>query len=713
MKSLHSDEISQLLCAPEQQVSLNDILATDKLFSRTARAPDYQAEAEALVELSEALASSPEAVLQKISEITMKLCGSDSAGVSIAEVDDGKELFRWRGVSGRLSPYLYQTLPRDFSPCGYVVRTEAPQLMVNLVGHYQYVSDLKMPIHEVLLLPFKSKDTVVGTIWAVAHTPDKKFDAEDLRLMTSLTRFASAAYRARQDATERNEAESRLAMALDASNLGFWSVDLETKEVSLSDRLLQDWGITDFKNEHEMPLKKIHPDDEQRVRTAIQEAIDTKVDYDIEYRVKKTETETVWIHAQGRIKYNQEGKAIQFAGTTLDVTSKKQFEAQLTQAKEEAERANQLKSAFLANMSHEIRTPLAAILGFSTLLKEQDLDPDERISYVETIVRNGNSLTRIIDDILDLAKVDANRLAIEKTEFSIYELATEVVDLFRDKTKQKGIHLLLNIDESVPEWVFSDSARVRQVFVNLIGNAVKFTEYGGVRVNLKREDIDSKQFNLVVEVKDTGVGLSEEQKEKLFQPFSQADNSMTRKFGGTGLGLALSLRLAKVLGGRIWISDSAVDVGTTFKFSFPTAISTRKSAQKKKLEALKVQPLEDLNILVVEDSPDNQFLIDRLLTKNGASVTSASDGFEGLAKAMSGAFDVILMDIQMPGMDGYQTKQALDAREYKRPVIALTAHAMAEEQAKTKSAGFVAHLTKPLIANDVIRSIQNVVSHAK
>ncbi len=392
-----------------------------------------------------------------------------------------------------------------------------------------------------------------------------------------------------------------------------------------------------------------------------------------------------------------------------DITDQKTSEQELVNAKTEADRANQLKSSFLANMSHEIRTPLGAMLGFSSLLKDRDLAQDERDQYVDTIIRNGNALTGIIDDILDLAKVEAGKLTVEKIDVAIYDLMSDAVELFRDKAKQKGLYLLLTIDETVPQRLHTDPTRLRQILVNLIGNAIKFTEEGGVRVNVSSEKIGLNEVRMNIEVRDTGVGLSEEQQIKLFQPFTQADNSTTRKFGGTGLGLVLSQRLALALNGKITINTSTVGGGSSFGVSFETTVYQH-PPQQRRAEALPPnESLDGLKILVVDDSPDNQHLIKRMLTKRGAQIWIASDGREGFEAAVSGSFDIVLMDLQMPNMDGYQAKQALDQRGYRKPVIALTAHAMAEEKTKTRAAGFAGHLTKPIAIHAVTKMILEFV----
>lgn len=379
-------------------------------------------------------------------------------------------------------------------------------------------------------------------------------------------------------------------------------------------------------------------------------------------------------------------------------------------ARKAAEASSASKSAFLANMSHEIRTPLGAILGFSGLLRDANLSALDRDTFIDTINRNGQALTRIIDDILDLAKVEAGRLEVEEINFSLYDLLTEVVELFSEKAKQKGIYLLLTIDEAVPQNIRTDPTRLRQVLFNIIGNAIKFTETGGVRVCVGCKQSDEGAIRMAIDVKDTGCGLNEVQRRRLFQPFTQADNATTRHFGGTGLGLALAKRLCEALGGSVSIGESEPGKGSIFAITFlasPASASIHPASAVRVGDALDggQRCLEEVAVLVVDDAPDNRVLIKRLLTRSGACVDLASNGREAVEKALSGTYRLVLMDIQMPIMDGYQAVDILRKTGYETPILALTAHAMLEERLRTRAAGFNGHLTKPLNPIELVAAI--------
>ena len=373
-----------------------------------------------------------------------------------------------------------------------------------------------------------------------------------------------------------------------------------------------------------------------------------------------------------------------------------------------AEAANQAKSLFLANMSHEIRTPLGVILGFTDLLKEPDVTLDEKERYFRAISRNGRALAQLIDDILDISKVEAGRLEIETIETSLSTLMGDIASVLEIRAQEKGLGFSVEVVGEIPEKIYSDPSRLRQILLNIVGNAIKFTQIGHIRVTVQREPSDRERIAFYVE--DTGPGISREQAERLFNWFTQADATTTRKFGGTGLGLALSRRLARALHGDVTLADSS-DKGSKFKITVathlenPQVTSVRKSSEG--VSPKKVS-LEGLNILLVDDSADNRALVEKLLGRKGAHVELAQNGEEGYQKAMDGDFDVVLMDVQMPILDGLTATSELRKMGYTRPIIALTAHAMKEERERSLAAGCNAHLTKPI---DVPALLQAIAQH--
>lgn len=411
-----------------------------------------------------------------------------------------------------------------------------------------------------------------------------------------------------------------------------------------------------------------------------------------------------------------------------DNTERKLSEEELKKAKEEADAANKAKSEFLANMSHEIRTPLGAILGFAELILSPNQSSLERHNCVLTIRRNGELLSRIINEILDLSKIEAGRLEIEKLPCPIPDFMNNVTSLLRLQAQEKCLTLTVCSESLVPSRITTDPTRLHQILTNVIGNAIKFTERGGVQVTLKflpsgtpgnRHATTPDAPLLAFMIADSGPGIASRQHERLFHPFTQADSSTTRKFGGTGLGLALSRRLARVLGGDLVLSQSTSGIGSTFTLTVECGSLTNvpfiKDFVGRALESEQVKTprfekdirLEGVNVLLVEDAPDNQLLVSRFLKIAGAHVDCAQDGREGVTRALEGnsTYDVVLMDIQMPLLDGYQATRELREKGFQKPIIALTAHAMKEERERCLRAGCNDHLTKPINRHQLIESV--------
>ncbi len=420
-----------------------------------------------------------------------------------------------------------------------------------------------------------------------------------------------------------------------------------------------------------------------------------------------------WVEGHIEPIFDEDGNVSEAVLIHIDVTDKIEFETQLKAARDAAEEANRVKSAFLANMSHEIRTPLGAILGFSELLKDQKLPPQEAVEYLEIIDRSGKALIKIIDDILDLSKVETGRLHIENISTDIGLILSDVVSMLKIQATQKQIELIIHKYEVSLTNVYTDPIRLRQILINLIGNAVKFTQAGKIEIRVI-EVMRNQIPHLQISVADAGVGISEEKQNYLFKPFSQIDDTRARPFGGTGLGLALSKRLAEAMHAEVFLEKSELKKGSTFCLALPLENSAfvnslfEKDWSVKQSENDSVPELSGLKILLVDDSDDNLRLINRILTKKGALVFEASNGAEALAKAASNEYDIVLMDIQMPVMDGFEAIQALRQKNYQVPIIALTAHAMIEERDRCLRAGANAHLPKPVQSADLSATIRKL-----
>jgi signal transduction histidine kinase/ActR/RegA family two-component response regulator len=417
--------------------------------------------------------------------------------------------------------------------------------------------------------------------------------------------------------------------------------------------------------------------------------------------------------------------AIEEANQNLDDAAR----ATMT-AKESAEAASRAKSEFLANMSHEIRTPMTAILGYAELLQSPNQPLEERIDCVSTIRRNGEHLLSIINNILDLSKIEAERLTIEQVKCSPAQIVGEVAALMRVRAATKKLPLDVGYVFPIPVTIQTDPLRLRQILINLVGNAVKFTEKGGVRISVHCDPPTMASPRMYFEVRDTGIGMTPQQLAQLFQPFKQVDTSMTRKFGGTGLGLVICQRLARLMGGDLDVNSEA-GKGSRFVLSIPTgslqgvemADNVREAMIKPDEappadEKASSQALLHTKILLAEDGPDNQRLICFHLKRAGATVIVAPDGQSACeqfqsAEAAGKPFDLVLMDMQMPVLDGYGATIQLRSRGVRCPIVALTAHAMVGDREKCLNAGCNDYLSKPIDRQKLIDTIRDLVAKSK
>ena len=508
---------------------------------------------------------------------------------------------------------------------------------------------------------------------------------------------------------------------------GLWDHDFERNHEWYSMRFWTLLGYPDSgpfpPNSHQSFVNHLHPDDLNATKLAIQKSRQDGTPYDHQYRLRLLDGSYRWFASRGAVQFNDQGKVVRMSGTIRDIHELKLAETALLEANQAAKAANTAKSEFLANMSHEIRTPMTAILGFADLLSAEDWNSsnaNQKREYIETIQRNGEHLLELINDILDISKIEADKIVLERLVLPLSELLQNVATTLAVKSKSKGIELHLDIASDVPAFIQSDPVRLRQILVNLIGNAIKFTEQGSVTIRVR---VDQSLGHLLISIVDTGIGLTDKQIEKMFGAFEQADPSTTRKYGGSGLGLRISKRLAELLGGDIVI-ESKYGSGSTFtlrldKSSYEVTASTsdgRAIPATKSSQNTLNQPamaLSGLRILLVEDGPDNQRLISFILRKAGAIVEVADNGKVAIELLTSDGtldgelrlpepYQLIVSDIQMPEIDGYSLARILAAKGSRLPIIALTAHAMSDELQNCLNSGFSAYASKPIDKESLI-----------
>jgi PAS domain S-box-containing protein len=519
------------------------------------------------------------------------------------------------------------------------------------------------------------------------------------------------------------ESEERLRSAAQAAGFGTVYVDLLTHSATFSDELRTIIGLPGDEQElvstHEIP-DWIYINDRNDFAAFVQELANLQEgkSSSIDLRIVRSSNEVIWVRLLAKPIFSGVApmrKPTQVIGTVLDITKQREFERSLDEARALAEAANESKSAFLANMSHEIRTPMTAILGYTDLVADSVQDADAA-AHLQTIRRNGYFLLDIINDILDLSKIEAGMLDITCERFMPNQLVEDVRSIMEVRAVENNLTLEVEYVGLIPTEIESDAKRLKQILINLIGNAIKFTKKGSVKVVVSYGD-QSLKFDII----DTGIGMNRRQLDRLFQPFSQGDQTVNREFGGTGLGLAISQRLATMLGGNI-VVKSEKNKGSTFTVTIATGnVSDVQFVKPLLAIPPKVEPPKpvtvelDCRILVVDDRRDIRHLSRRILTGVGASVTEAEDGQVAIQTVMQSiaegkTFDLILLDMQMPRLDGYETAKRLRSLGFGGPIIALTADAMQGDMSRCIASGCNDYLSKPIDKSVMLKLVSDYVS---
>ena len=803
---------------------LEEVIITEELALRPFRPPNFAAENQALVGLARTLTEAPETVLQQLCESACDLCGVGSAGISLEEIDGDEPVFRWHATTGAFSHYLGATMPRQSSPCGVVLKLNAPQLLSRPARHYTDLSQLGCEVAEVLLVPFHRHQQTIGTIWVVAHDDQRRFDAEDVRLMTSLASFASAAvvalqsrqqaermaaestaiaqryaalfnaidegfciielmfdaagqandYRflelnpmfekhtgihgasgkrvrelvpnleahwfetygrvaltgepvrfveqARQmgdrwfdvyafrlggdesrivallfrDISERRrqemllrDNERRLQLAVDIAQMGTFEIDLVTDRVSVNEtgRDIYGWANTETSFAHVQ--SHFHPDDTAEVLRRVSAAFDPAGPrtFEVEQRIYRTDGALRWIRVKGRAIFDEQQptpQAIRCVGTYLDIT-------QAREAEEALRDSDRRKDEFLAILAHELRNPLAPIRNGLQVMRMAADDPSLVGEARDVMERQLSHMVRLIDDLLDVSRISRGKMELRRSRVLLSDVLASALETARPIIDSVGHQLTIaNLPE--PIYLDGDFTRLSQIFANLLSNSAKYTHPGGhIWLTTKRLG-DQVQ----VSIRDNGAGIPPESLRSIFDMFSQIDRTLERTTGGLGIGLALVRDLVELHGGAVSAHSDGLDQGATFTVQLP--IETNPSATSGSLSNHSAPAIPRRRVLVVDDNRDAANTLATMLRLHGSEVEVAYDGVEAVAAAEQYRPELLLVDIGMPRMNGYEVARHIRSASWGRAmfIVALTGWGQASDIAQSRSAGCNDHLVKPV-----------------
>jgi PAS domain S-box-containing protein len=528
------------------------------------------------------------------------------------------------------------------------------------------------------------------------------------------------AYGVFRDITDQKLAEeevrrvsTRLALATFAGGVGVWDLDIENNILVWDDQMFALYGVEkqNFANAYETWLAGVHPDDKRRADEEIQMAIRGEKEFDTEFQVCWPDGSVHTIRALANVQCDISGKSHHMIGTNWDITEQKKTEAVLLKARQEAEMANKAKSVFLANMSHEIRTPLNAIIGFSQLMNRDKQLTESQRQYNISIIRAGEHLLSLINDILELSKMEAGRLELNPINIDLGLLLSDIKLFFKQQIESKHLQFIFETASDLPRYALIDDNKLRRIFINLIGNAIKFTDEGGIAIRVRTDQINTVKSRLIVEVQDSGPGIPENEIGKLFKHFVQTSSGIG-KSSGTGLGLALSRELAILMGGDITVTS---EVGKGSVFTFYVEIENGKAEAIQDAIKRSVVGIEkgqkDFRILVVDDTEENRQVVVQLLDLVGFKTKEAVNGEDAITQFEEWNPDLILMDMRMPVLDGYEATRRIKLTEKGKqtPIVALTASSFEDEQKKIGELSIHGYIRKPFRESELFGTIGNIL----
>jgi len=538
----------------------------------------------------------------------------------------------------------------------------------------------------------------------------------------------------KQTAQSLKVSKERFDLAMKGSNDGLWDRDLINNTVYYSERWKNMLGFNkdEFPNNVKAFEERIHHDDFGKIMNDLKDHLSKKTNfYEHKFRIKHKNGHYIWILDRGKAIFNKDGIPIRIVGTHTEVTEKQKIEDELHQyqahleekvkartielqiAKERAEESDRLKSAFLANMSHEIRTPMNAIIGFTDLLGDSDLTEEQKEELIEHINKNSNTLVYLIDDIIDLAKIEAEQLKINKTETDINQILKDIIQSFIETNHLKeNDKIEINLKKGIESDNFTintDPIRFQQILINLIGNALKYTEQGFINCGYKVKTEKNSSF-LEFYIKDTGVGIAKNKHKQIFERFNKVEDSKTKLYRGTGLGLTITKKLVEMLGGKIWL-ESEENKGSTFYFSLPVEeFKGQLDTENSKLDSF-VKNWKKNTILIAEDEDSNYRVLQMALKRTNINILRAENGKQAIDICKANKkINLVLMDIKMPEVNGIEATKEIKKLRPDLPIIAQTAYAMSEDKKSTMEAGCVDYLPKPIKAKVLISTLNKYLN---
>lgn len=558
---------------------------------------------------------------------------------------------------------------------------------------------LPKPVCAACGFPILEADNVVAIMLFLSRKPQAP-DRNVVEMMAAIGSQIGQFIKRQHTEAALRESETLQRMALTAAHMGVWDWNISTGEEHWSTEMKRMWGLDVNVNQisHKDLFRRVHPDDRQQVMEALTQTLHEGAEYHPEYRIIHPDGTIRWLNSRGNLIRDEAGNPLRFTGVSIDITDSKQVEAALRKSKQVAEDANRAKSQFLANMSHELRTPLNAIIGYSEMLQEdaQDLGYDDFVPDLDKIRSAGKHLLALINDILDISKIEAGKMELYLERFEIEQILFEVESTIQPLVEKNGNCLQIQRPPQLGS-MNADLTKLRQALFNLLSNAAKFTEHGTITLTVVADcDFGSKSDWITFQVSDTGIGMTLEQVEKVFQAFTQADASTTRKYGGTGLGLAITRHFCQMMGGDITVS-SELGVGSTFTIRLPLDVAVcNQTLSSLKQDHTPIRPQRQAGtILVIDDDPAVQDLLMRHLTKEGFEVRTATTGEAGLHLAQTLQPDIITLDVLLPNINGWEVLAALkaDPELADIPVIVMS---IIDDRNQGFTLGAADYLTKPV-----------------